>query len=91
VAGKGLAFSRTPFVPRKREPRRALFVSPVVTADRLPNGGVMSDRTNAHALVKELAQARAQIAEQVAEIALLRLRTPAAAEERSRHETSEPR
>ena len=41
----------------------------------------MSDRTNAHALVKELAQARAQIAEQVAEIA--RLRKPAAAEEHS--------
>ena len=45
------------------------------------------------ALVKELAQARAQIAEQVAEIARLRLRKPAAAEEHSqaRHETSEPR
>jgi hypothetical protein len=51
----------------------------------------MSDRTNAHALVKELAQARAQIAEQVAEIALLRMRTPAPAEERLRHGTSEPR
>ena len=41
----------------------------------------MSDRTNA--LVKELSQARAQIAEQVAEIARLRLRKPAAAEEHS--------
>ena len=51
----------------------------------------MSDRTNA--LMKELAQARAQIAERVAEIARLRLRKPAAAEEptsQARHKTSEP-
>ena len=52
--------------------------------------GLASDHV---ALVKKLAQARAQIAEQVAEIARLRLRKPAAAEEHSqaRHETSEPR
>jgi hypothetical protein len=75
-----------PFAARKREPHRALFVWPVVTVDRLLTEGVMSDRANA--LVKELAQARAQIAEQVAEIARLRLRKPAAAEEHSqaRHE-----
>jgi hypothetical protein len=74
-----------------REPHRALFASPVVTVDRLLTEGVMSDRITA--LMKELAQARAQMAERVAEIARLRLRKPAAEEEHSqaRHETSEPR
>ena len=79
--------------PKRRDMLLKLASAWREDAEALRRGeeGRRADRTNT--LMKELAQARAQTAEQVAEIARLRLRKPAAAEEHSqaRHETSEPR